>query len=124
MEPIDVLGDQRQQGAGFLQLHDGMMDSIWLRIPECFPPFQFIVPMLHPRGFGGHEILIVDGLTLLPDALRSAKIRYATAGGDSGACKNQDPTGSPEVFGKRWLVGFHCDSIAGVLPQRRKGAKT
>ena len=47
----------------------------------------------------------------------SAEIGYATAGGDSGASKNQDAMRDPEVIDERWLVEFQSPEF------NHKGAK-
>ena len=46
-----------------------------------------------PRHLRAQELLNVDGLMLLPDALRSTKVRDAAPSGNPGARENQNSVG-------------------------------
>ena len=89
MQAIDVLRDDGAELAGSLKPNDGVMHGVWLRIAERVAAFKLVIPVLDPRRFRGHEVLVIDRLTSLPDALRPAKIRDTTAGGDPGPGKDE-----------------------------------
>ena len=79
-----------QQFSGAMQVHNGAMDGIRSRIAHRGPSLEFIVPIFDPRFFRGQELVVVDWLSRLPYALRSAKIGDSTIGGNARATKDQE----------------------------------
>src|SRR5688572_30534824 len=65
VQPVDVLGDSQQQLSRLSQLYNGIVHRIGPRVTESLPAFQLIVPMLNPRGFRAHEIIVVHRLPAL-----------------------------------------------------------
>ena len=99
MEAVDVLGDEHKEFAGALELDDSVVDGVRLRVAECFPTFQFEIPMFDARSFGSHEVLVIDGLAARPDALRAPEIGYAALGRDAGAREDEDTVRGFEIVG-------------------------
>ena len=99
VEAVNVLGDEHEEFAGALEFDDCVMDGVWLRVAECFPTFEFEIPMFDARGFGSHEVLVIDGLAAGPDTLRAAEIGYPALGGDAGAGEDEDALGGFEIVG-------------------------
>jgi hypothetical protein len=87
------LGDQQEELGGAFEVDDGFVDGVGPGLAKGRPTFQFVIPMLNPRFFGLHEIVVVNRLTPRPDALGSAKVRDAAAGRDARAGKDQDALG-------------------------------
>src|SRR5947209_7722810 len=96
MESINVLREHHEQPAGLLQSHDALMRRIGPGLPERWPAFKFVVPMLDSGGVAPHEIVIINRLAPFPNTLRSAKIRNAAAGGNSRASKDESALGAPD----------------------------
>ena len=71
------------------------MHSIRLRITHGRPRFQLIIPIFDSRLLGREELIEIDWLSLLPDALGSPEIGDAAVGGNAGAGKDQEPLRSP-----------------------------
>ncbi len=80
VKAVDILRDYGQHFVRAFETHDCVMSGIRARLAKCLPPFQFVIPMLQPRRFRSHKIVVIDRLPLFPHALRPAKIRDAAAG--------------------------------------------
>ena len=55
-----------------------------------FTRFELLVPILDARRLGAHEVVEVDRLVRLPDALRSAEILDAASGRNAGTGEDED----------------------------------
>jgi hypothetical protein len=73
VQAVNVLRDDRLDFPGALETHDRCVHRVWPRIAEGVSPLEFVIPVLDARRFGAHEVLKVDRLAALPDALRTAK---------------------------------------------------
>jgi hypothetical protein len=95
------------------------VDGVGPGLAKGGPALEFVIPMLNPRFFGSHEIVVVNRLTPCPDALGSAKVRDATAGRNARAGEDQDALGraqeSDEPFAQ---VGF---AVHGPIVRRVRG---
>src|ERR1041385_564493 len=90
METIDILGNNGEQFAGPLKTDDRMMRLVGDGITKSVPTFEFVIPVFEPGGFRTHEIMVVNRLPPFPNALRTAKIGDATAGGNARASEYDD----------------------------------
>ncbi len=89
MQPVDILRDHGNDLPRPLQLDNGFMCCVRPCLSKRRPRFQLIVPVLHPCRFRSHKIGVIHRLASFPNAVRSAKIRDATLGGDARAGKDQ-----------------------------------
>src|SRR4029077_11350152 len=90
VQPINVLRNHGQQLSGTLQVHNREMDSIRLRIAHRRPGLQFVMPIFDPRLLRSQELVIINWLPRLPDALWPAEIGDSAVGGDARASKDEE----------------------------------
>ena len=85
------------------------MRRIGFRIAKCGPSFKLVLPMLDPRLLGPHEVLVIDGLTALPDSFRPSEIRDAAPCGNARARKYERLAARAKVLRQlpRLLRSFH-----------------
>lgn len=108
MQAVNILGEYHGDLFGLLKLHDCMMHGVGSSCGNCSPAFQLVVPMLDPRGFRCHEILIIDRLTSPPNALRSTEIGNTTSGRDARAGKYQHPSCDFDISNQFRCRRIHC----------------
>ena len=95
-----------------MQVHNGAMHSIRLRIAHGGPSLQLVIPIFDPRLLRSQELIIIDWLSLPPDALRSTKIGDAAVGGDARASKDQEIRSPEECPLDRPSVSFQINRFA------------
>src|SRR6266478_2290024 len=98
MQSVYILGNDREDLSCLFKLDDSHMGRVRPGVAESRPPFEFVIPMLDSRGFGSHEVVIIDRLTTFPHPSWSSKIRNTAAGGDSGAGERQNVCRALQVF--------------------------
>ena len=90
VEPVDILGDQRESRGALLECHQRVMRRVWFRggdllaAPVVPFPNQARVAL---ECFGRGKLL---GPELVPQTARTAKGRDAALGGDAGASQHDD----------------------------------
>jgi len=108
VKPVDILREHRDKPLCLFKLNDGPVCRVGLCFRDVLPLTDLVVPVGDSGSLGSHEILVIDRLsTLGPDALWSAEIRDAAAGGNSGARENEYPVSGPEIIRQGAGVGDH-----------------
>src|SRR6267378_501759 len=80
VQTVDILCDDRHDSAGAFQLNNRSVGCIRLRVPKRCPCLKLVIPMFDARLLRAHEIMIINGLSSLPDTVWTAKVWDATAG--------------------------------------------
>jgi hydroxyethylthiazole kinase-like uncharacterized protein yjeF len=122
LQPINVLSNYRFDYSCALQLNDGEMCLVRASGFESGPAFEFEIPMLNPRGLGGHEIMIIDRLPPLPHSVRSPEVRNPAASRNSCASKSEDSTGGLEQCNK--ISVRFCHTTRLLTPSYGANSKT
>ena len=110
VETINVLGHDRSELVRFLEADDRAMDVVRLRISERVPILELVIPVLDPRGFGSHEVVVVNRLAFRPDAIRAAKVGNTAAGRNSCAGKDERAARRTQVIGQLTHLTASCRS--------------
>src|SRR5262249_15622880 len=86
------------------------------RLTERRPALELEVPVLNPRGFRPHEIMVIHRLPAAPNAVRPAEIGDAAAGRDAGASKHQHAAGGPPALRQGFAFSLHIPGNVASNP--------
>src|SRR5258706_8604855 len=111
MEAVDILSDDGEDLSGALKVDGCMVGCVWPGVAKSFPAFELEIPVLDSRGFGAHEIVVINRLTPFPDALRPTEIRNPAASGNASASKDDYLLSFAQEFYEAIAVGWHITRL-------------
>src|SRR5262245_50899844 len=106
VQSIDILSDHSEQLTPALQLGEGKMAGIGLRISHLRPHCHFLSPVFDSACAAAAEFAIFDHAVIRPNPVGTAEVRYARFGRNACPRESDDPLRSGDQLD--YFRNVHC----------------